>query len=106
MQLEVLEDPRSGLLLRFEYDSFLYEAKDMERFFENFSTFVKSVVKDHRQPVDEIEMCGSKELDYLRSECWGVDIKENVWNEQSVIDRTMEVAERHPEKIAILTSRR
>ena len=104
MQLEVLEDPRSGIMLRFEYDSFLYEATDMERFFENFSTFVQSVVKDHRQPVDEIEMCGSKELDYLRSECWGVDIKENVWNEQSVIDRTTEVGERHPEKIAILTS--
>ena len=104
MQLEVLEDPQSGFLLRFEYDSFLYEAKDMERFLENFSRFVKSVVKDHRQPVDEIEMCGSRELDYLRSECWGVDVKENIWNEQSVIDRTMEVAERHPEKSAILTS--
>ena len=104
MQLEVLEDPRSGLLLRFEYDAFLYEARDMERFFENFSTFIKSVINDHRQPVDEIEMCGPRELDYLRSECWGVDIKKNVWNEQSVIDRTVEVAERHPEKIAILTS--
>ena len=104
MQLEVLEDPQSGIMLRFEYDSFLYELSDMERFFENFSTFVKSVVKDHRQPVDEIEMCGPKELDYLRSECWGVDIKENAWNEQSVIDRTTQVGERHPEKIAILTS--
>lgn len=75
----------------------------MERFFENFSTFVKSVIKDHRQPVDEVEMCGSKELDYLRSKCWGVDLKDDVWNGQSVINRTTEVAERHPEKTAILT---
>ena len=77
MQLEVLEDIQSGIVLRFEYDSFLYEAGDMERFFENFSTFLKSVVRDHRQPVDEIGMCGSKELDYLRSECWGLEIQEN-----------------------------
>ena len=103
MQLEVLEDPRSGFILRLEYDSFLYEADDMERFFENFCTFVKSVIKDHRQPVDEVEMCGSKELSYLRSKCWGVNVKENVWNEQSVIDRTTDVARRHPEKTAILT---
>ena len=104
LQLEVLEDPRSGVMLRLEYDSFLYHAGDMERFFENFSTFVRSVVRDHRQPVDEIEMCGFKELNYLRSECWGVDIKENVWNEQSVIDRITEVAGKLPDKTAILTS--
>lgn len=104
IQLEALEDPQSGIKLRLEYDSFLYEAGDMRRFFENFSTFVKSVVKDHRQPVDEIEMCGPEELDYLRSECWGVDIKENAWNDRSVIGRITEIAERYPEKVAILTS--
>ncbi len=104
MQLEALEDPQSGIKLRLEYDSFLYEAGDMERFFENFSTFVISVIRDHRQPVDEIEMCGSKELDYLRSQCWGVEFKENAWNDQSVIDRVTEIADKHPEKAAISTS--
>ena len=104
MQLEALEDPQSGIKLRFEYDSFLYEAGEMERFFENFSAFVTSVVRDHRQPVDEVEMCGPKELDYLRSECWGQEVKDNVWNDQSVIDRITEVAARNPDKTAILTS--
>lgn len=104
MQLEALEDPQSGIKLRFEYDSFLYEAGDMERFFENFSMFVTSVVRDYRQPVEEIEICGPKELDYLRSECWRVDVKENVWDDQSVIDKITEVAERHPGKTAIMTS--
>ena len=104
LQLEALEDPHSGIKLRLEYDSFLYEAGDMDRFFENFCTFLTGVVRDHRQPVDEIEMCGSKELDYLRSECWGLDFRKNAWHDQPVIDKFMEITERHPEKIAILTS--
>ena len=104
LQLEALEDPHSGIKLRLEYDSFLYEACDMDRFFENFCTFLTSVVRDHRQPVDEIEMCGSKELEHLRSECWGLDFQKNAWHNQSIIDKVMETAERHPEKAAILTS--
>ena len=104
MQLEALENPQSGINLRLEYDSFLYEAGEMERFFENFSTFLTSVVKDHRQPIDEIEMCGTNEIDYLRSECWAVDLHENAWNNQPVIDRITDMAERYPEKTAIITS--
>lgn len=104
LQLEALEDPDSGIKLRLEYDSFLYEASDMDRFFENFCTFLTSVVRDHRQSVDEIEMCGSKELDYLRSECWGLDLQRNAWNNQSIIDKTMQMAKKHPGKTAILTS--
>ena len=104
LQLEAFEDPQSGIKLRLEYDSFLYGASDMERFFENFSTFVTSVVRDHRQPVDEIEMCGPKELNYLRSECWETDLKMNAWNNQSIIDRITEIAKRNPERTAILTS--
>ena len=104
LQLEALEDPQSGIKLRLEYDSFLYEVGDMERFFENFSTFVTSAVRDHRQPVDEIEMCGPKELHYLRSECWGTDFKMNAWNNQSIIDRVTEIAKKNPERTAILTS--
>ena len=104
LQLEAIEDPESGIKLRLEYDSFLYEAGDMERFFENFFTFLKSIIRDHRQPIDEIEMCGSKELEYLKSECWGVEFKDNVWNDQSIIDRIIEVAREDPERNAILTS--
>ena len=104
LQLEALEDPDFGIKLRLEYDSFLYEAGDMDRFFDNFCTFLTCAVRDHRQPVDEIEMCSSKELDYLRTECWGVEFQKNAWNKQSVIDKVMEIAEKYPEKIAILTS--
>ena len=104
MQLEALEDPTSGLKLRFEYDSLLYGASDMERFFENFTTFIGSIVHDHLQPVDEIAMCGSKELEYLKARCWAGTVQKNDWNNQSVTSKVMGFAQSQPQHKAIVTS--
>ena len=104
MQLEAIEDPNSGLQLRFEYDSLLYGAPDMDRFFENFTTFVRSVIHDHLQPVDEIAMCGPKELEYLEARCWAGNLQMNAWNNQSIIGKIMGFAESQPQTTAILTS--
>ena len=104
MQLEATEDPQSGLKLRFEYDSFLYGAQDMGRFFENFTTFIRSIVQDHLQPVDEIPMCGPKELEYLKTKCWAGEVQTNDWNDQSVIGKVIEFAGSQPQKTAVVTS--
>lgn len=104
MALEALEDSNIGLNFRFEYDSYLYDAADMDRFFENFSVFIKSTVRDFRQPISEIEMCGPKELQYLRANYWGADLKPNDWNDQSVWARVAEVAKKQPHSTAIRTS--
>jgi len=104
MQLEATEDPASGLKLRFEYDSLLYGAQDMDRFFENFTTFIGSIVQDHLQPVDEIAMCGPKELEYLKAQCWAGTAQRNDWDNQSVVGKVMGFAKTQPRKTAIVTS--
>ena len=104
MQLEAVEDPQKGLQLRFEYDSLLYGSHDMERFFENFTTFVESAVHDHLQPVNEIAMCGAKELEYLETKCWAGETQKNEWDNQSVFGKIMGFAETQPQVTAILTS--
>lgn len=83
MQLEAIENPQKGLELRFEYDSLLYGSHDMERFFENFTTFVGSAVHDHLQPINEIAMCGPKELNYLEAKCWAGYVVKNDWDNES-----------------------
>ena len=104
MQLEATEDPQSGLKLRFEYDSLLYGAQDMDRFFENFTTFVGSIVHDHLQPVEDISMCGPKELEYLKSKCWAGTAQRNDWDNQSVVSKIIGFADSQPLKTAIVTS--
>ncbi|KAL3426470.1 beta-ketoacyl synthase domain-containing protein [Phlyctema vagabunda] len=103
MALEATEDPR-GLKLRFEYDSFLYGEDEMARFFENFVVFMTSVVKDHRQIIGEIEMCGPQELRHLKANCWGLDLKDNAWNLDSVSDRILMNVRERPGSLAIITS--
>lgn len=104
LALEITEDPATGLLLRLEYDTDLYGFSDMERFFENFTVFLKDIIMDFRQPIDEIKMCGPKEISYLKTNCWEADVTPNEWNNQSIWDRVSVVAATQPESIAIKTS--
>ena len=104
IQLEALEDPESGINFRFEYDSLLYGLEEMERFFDNFMTFVESVVKDHLQPIEEIQMCGRLEIEHLRENCWADGLSNNTWEGQTICARIRENANAHPEKTAVLTS--
>lgn len=100
MQLEALEDPENGLDLRLEYASTLYGDGETERFFDNFMHYLRSVIKDHRQPIAEVEMCGPKELEHLRQNMWNTEVKNNTW-EISVLDKFLEKAMELPEQVAV-----
>ena len=99
--LEALEDPERGLDLRLEYSTTLYAEDEMERFFDNFLTFMTSVVQDHRQPISEIEMCGPEELEHLRNKYWGTGFTENTWDDVSVMDKILRNAQATPDAVAI-----
>ena len=103
LNLEALEDDK-GLGFRLEYSTTLYGEDEMARFLDNFSTFITSTVKDYRQSVSEIEMCGPKELEVLRTEFWNTGFTENYWNETSVLQKIFSNAEASPESMAISTS--
>ncbi|KAF2137936.1 uncharacterized protein K452DRAFT_301651 [Aplosporella prunicola CBS 121167] len=104
MQLEAVEDSATGLKLKLQYDPSLYGGEDMERFSENFLAFLSSAIKDHRQPITSINMCGSKELAYLRERCWNVQPTPNEWNDRSVVSQVVRLAELQPNAVAIKTS--
>lgn len=104
MNLEALEDPENGLNLRLEYSTTLYEADDMDRFFDNFLTFLTSAIKDHRQPIGEIKMCGPKEIKHLEGTYWNTSFTENPWKDTSVCEKIIQNAKAQPDAVAITTS--
>ncbi|KHN94311.1 polyketide synthase [Metarhizium album ARSEF 1941] len=104
IQLEAIETSEHSLDLKIEYSTALYYNPDMERFLDNFSTFLASCIKDHRQPVDEISMCGPLEIEHLKKEYWNMETKANQWAEQSVLDVITKMARQHPQTAAIKTS--
>jgi amino acid adenylation domain-containing protein/thioester reductase-like protein len=104
IQLEALETSDHSLDLKIEYSTALYYDVDMERFLDNFHTFLASCIKDHRQPVEEINMCGPLEVDFLKEKYWNTGAKENQWEGKSVLDVISEMARQHPQATAIKTS--
>ncbi|KAK7569271.1 hypothetical protein JOL62DRAFT_495686 [Phyllosticta paracitricarpa] len=103
LQLEALA-VSDGLNLNLEYSTDLYGAEDMERFLDNFCTFLASCVKDHRQPVEEIDMSGCKELLHLKEKYWNTQYIENAWKEETVLTKILRAAQDSPNAIAINTS--
>jgi amino acid adenylation domain-containing protein len=106
LQFEVMEDPETGLGFTLDYDSYLYSASDMDRFLENFMTFIESAVQDFRQPIEEIELCGPKELDVLQTTHWLGETSILPWMEQPLWERFVEVTHQQPRSIAVKTSDR
>lgn len=104
MQLEALETAEHSLSLKIEYATALYRETDMARFIDNFQTFLMSCIRDHRQPVDEINMCGPLEVDFLKKHYWNMETKPNQWEGQSVIDVITHMARQNPQATAIKTS--
>jgi len=104
LSLEALETAEGGLNLRLEYATSLYSSDNMNRFLDNFLTFLSSCIKDHRQPIREIEICGPQELALLESRYWNHWYKAPEWGESTVIDRIAEVSRQQPNKIAVQTS--
>ncbi|KAI0398130.1 polyketide synthase, partial [Xylariaceae sp. FL0594] len=104
LSLEALETAEGGLKLRLEYAVALYGSEEMDRFLDNFMTFLGSCISDHRQPIGEIEICGPQELALLESRYWNHWYKAPAWSESTVIDRIAEVSRQQPKKTAIQTS--
>ncbi|KAG8417127.1 putative Hybrid PKS-NRPS biosynthetic cluster [Metarhizium acridum] len=104
IQLEAVETSEHSLDLKIEYSTALYYNPDMERFLDNFNTFLGSCIRDHRQPVDEISMCGPLEIEFLKKNYWNMETKECQWGEQSVLDVITKTARQHPQTAAINTS--
>ncbi|KAB8238375.1 uncharacterized protein BDW43DRAFT_306237 [Aspergillus alliaceus] len=61
MSLEAVEDADQGLRFCLEYSQALYDAEDMHRFLDNFITCLTATIKDYRQPITEIPICGPAE---------------------------------------------
>ena len=104
MALEALEDPERGLDLRLEYSTTIYGEADMERFLDNFLTFMTSAIKDHRQPITEMDICGPKELKHLDEKYWATGFTENTWQNASVMEKFYQQAKASPHATAIKTS--
>ncbi|KAF5134116.1 Reducing polyketide synthase hmp8 [Metarhizium anisopliae] len=104
IQLEAIETSEHSMDLKIEYSTALYDNPDMERFLDNFNTFLESCIKDHRQPVDEISMCGPLEIEFLKKNYWNMETKDNQWGKQSVLDVITKMARQHPQTAAIKTS--
>ncbi|PHH81976.1 hypothetical protein CDD82_7408 [Ophiocordyceps australis] len=86
MQLEAIETSQHCLDLMIEYATSLYADDDMARFVDNFGVFLTNCIRDHRQPVEEIALCGRLEMDLLRSRFWNTETRENQWQHRSVLD--------------------
>ena len=104
LSLEALEDPDKGLNLRLEYSTTLYDTKDMDCFFDNFLTFMTDAIKDHRQPISDIDMCSPRELDRLKTNYWATQFTENSWSNTSVLQKIFEMERAQPNAVAIKTS--
>lgn len=99
--LEALEDSQHGLDLQLQYSTALYADDEMERFFDNFATFLTSLIQDHRQPICEVEMCGPEELHNLNANYWNTAYSENEWDNMLVTEKIFQVASTNPQAIAV-----
>ena len=104
LNLEAMEETDKGLGIRLEYSTALYGDADMERFLDNFLTFLSSSIEDHRQPINEINMCGPKEYQHLVQHYFNTGYTENRWDDKTVISKIFEVAQIHGDATAIETS--
>ncbi|KAI1391900.1 polyketide synthase [Hypoxylon trugodes] len=104
LSLEALETAEHSLDIRIEYATALYSKEDMERFIDNFLTFLSSSIKDRHQPIQEIEISGPLELQRLEKGYWNTGFVEPLWKDQSVVDRIMANSRSQPQATAIVTS--
>jgi acyl carrier protein len=103
--LEAVENgDDNGLSLSVEYCTALYGAESMDRFSENFVTFLTSAIRDHRQPISEIDLCGAKEKQHLQANFWNTQFVEDAWADTTILQRIYSFAKTSPHHEAIKTS--
>ncbi|KAE8167506.1 polyketide synthase [Aspergillus tamarii] len=104
LQLDAQEGTDKQLELSLEFSTTLYAADDVARFFDNFLTFMTSLIRDYRQPIEEVPLCGPLERQRLESEFWNTGLNQDSWRDVSISSRVLERAQAHPDGIAIRTS--
>ncbi|RAK95330.1 lovastatin nonaketide synthase [Aspergillus ibericus CBS 121593] len=104
LSLEAREDSDNVLQLQLEFSTTLYGEPDMRRFFDNFQTFLTSVIKDHRQPIASVPVCGPAEIERLGVQFWNHQYKPHSWDDTTIVERVLSVAETRPDAIAMTTS--
>ncbi len=102
--VEALEDPDRGMDLYLQYSTRLYDDANMERFWDNFMTFVTSLTQDHMQPIDQVKIAGLKETEHLKTDFWNSALTKNDWEGSSILDKVYSMAEKSPNTVAIQTS--
>ncbi|PYI10942.1 lovastatin nonaketide synthase [Aspergillus sclerotiicarbonarius CBS 121057] len=104
LSLEAREDSDNVLQLQLEFSTTLYGEPDMQRFFDSFQTFLASVIKDHRQPIASVPVAGPMELERLGPQFWNHQFKPHSWDDTTIVERVLGVADTRPDAIAIATS--
>lgn len=105
MYLEAVGVPLSASLgFRVHFATDLYTGDYMDRFIDNFVTFLSSLIRNPHQQLDEVPMCGSKELDLLRKSFWNMTYVDKSTYGHGVCKTIMEMAVRDPAAIAIVDS--
>ncbi|KAA8652104.1 putative Nonribosomal peptide synthetase [Aspergillus tanneri] len=104
INLEAIEDQENGLRIRFEHTTKLYDIPCMQRFLEGFVAFMRSVIKDHRQPIREVPIIGQSELDSLREQHWTISQTPISTKHYSLIEQILNIAKRQPTESALITS--
>lgn len=104
LQLDAQEGTDKQLELSLEFSTTLYAVDDVARFFDNFLTFITSLIRDYRQPIEEVPLCGPLERQRLESEFWNIGLHQDSRRDVSISSRILERAQAHPDGIAIRTS--
>lgn len=102
--LETIGNSEKGLRLRLIYQSTMYEFEEMERSMDSFLTFWSSIIANPHLSLLVVPLCGERELSKQRQSYWSQNITPNTWDNTTVIDKILEVAHKHPQSTAVITS--
>lgn len=104
LAIEALEDPERGMDMYMAYSTKLYSHQNMERFWDNYMTFVTDVIQDHMQPIGQVKIAGVKELQYLSQNLWNMQHIQNPWEGITIVEKISASAATSPNSIAISSS--
>lgn len=105
MYLEIFDAQfPASLEVRVDFDASLYTGECMERFVDNFITFLSGLIRNSHHQLDEVPLCGPKELDLLRRSFWNTTYADNSTYRHGICAAIMEMAGRDPAAIAVADS--
>ena len=102
--LETIGNSNIGLRLRLMYQPAMYRSEEMERSMENFLHFWSRILASSHLSLLALPLCGDKELSRQQQFYWSQNITMHTWDNMTIIDKFLEVAHKHPQNTAVLTS--